>query len=412
MAMLAILNVHLFDLFRHVDTGIVIALMDHALKPAVDLLDDLINPGQQLGEEVDGPFLQSFGHDGMVGVGHGSGGQIPCLVPFESVVVHEQSHQLGNTEGRMGIVHLEDQLVGQVGQVGVVAQVLLQSGLQGGGNEEILLFQTQLLAVPVVILGIKNITDRPGQSFLLHGLLVVALVEGLQREVDDGLGVPDPQSIYEAVAIADDGHVIGHSLDGPVIGLLEHGAAARAGIGYHAAIEMDVLGILGPAQLQGIAVLKPVVRNFLLEAVHDLLLEHTVVIADAGTVGGIVQGRQRIEEAGCQSSQTAVAQSRIGLLVFDGIDLEAQFLEGFLDGAVGHQVDGVVAEGAAHEEFHGHIYDCLGILIFECPLGLHPAVDDLILQCQSGSLKDHLLCGFLHGAAVHGPYVVFYASLE
>ena len=52
----------------------------------------------------------------------------------------------------MSIVHLEDQLVGQIGQVGVVAQMLLKSGLQGGGYEEVLLFQTQLLAVPVSIL--------------------------------------------------------------------------------------------------------------------------------------------------------------------------------------------------------------------------------------------------------------------
>jgi hypothetical protein len=55
------------------------------------------------------------------------------------------------------------------------------------------------------------------------------------------------------------------------------------------------------------------------------------VIADAGTVGGIVEGGKRIQEACCQSSQTAVAQSRVGLLVFDGIDLEAQLLQGFLD---------------------------------------------------------------------------------
>ncbi len=84
--------------------------------------------------------------------------------------------------------------------------------------------------MPVIILGIKNITDGPGQSLLLHGLLVVALVEGLQREVDDGLCVPDPQRINKAVAVADDGHVIGNSLDRAVVGLLEHGAAVRAGI--------------------------------------------------------------------------------------------------------------------------------------------------------------------------------------
>ncbi len=175
---------------------------------------------------------------------------------------------------------------------------------------------------------------------------------------------------------------------------------------------MHVLGIFGPAQFQGIAVLKPVVRDFLLIAVYDLLLEHAVVITDAGAVGRVIEGRQGIQEAGCKSSQTAVAQCRIGLLVFDGIDLEAQFLQGFLDGTVGHQVDGVVAEGTAHKEFHGHVNDCLGVLIFKGLLGLHPAVNDLIFQSQSRCLEDLLLRGFLHGAAVHGPYIVLDASLE
>jgi hypothetical protein len=34
---------------------------------------------------------------------------------------------------------------------------------------------------------------------------------------------------------------------------------------------------------------KPVIRQLLLEAVHDLLLEHAVVVADAIAPGGIVQ---------------------------------------------------------------------------------------------------------------------------
>ena len=218
-------DVHLFDLFRHVDTGIVIALVNHALKPAVDLLDDLIDPGQQLGEEVDGPFLQSFRHDGMVGVGNAPGGQVPCLIPFQSIVVHQQTHQLRDCQCGMGIVHLEDQLVRQAGQILVPLQMLLQRCLQSRGYEEILLFQTQLLALPVVILGIKDITDGPGQGLLLNGLLIIALVKGLQREVAQRLGVPDPEGIYKTVVIADDRHIIGYRLDRTIVCLTIHGTA-------------------------------------------------------------------------------------------------------------------------------------------------------------------------------------------
>ena len=178
------------------------------------------------------------------------------------------------------------------------------------------------------------------------------------------------------------------------------------------AIEMYMLGILIPAELQGISVGEPVVRHLLLIAVYDLLLEHTVMITDAAAVGGIVESRQRIQEACCQSAQTAVAQSRVGLLVLNGVDLEAQLLEGLLDGFISHQVDGVVAESAAHQEFHRHIDQGLGILLFKCLLCLHPAVNDLILQGQGGRLEDLLVGGFFHCAAIHGSYIVFHTSLE
>ena len=178
------------------------------------------------------------------------------------------------------------------------------------------------------------------------------------------------------------------------------------------AIEMYMLGILIPAELQGISVGEPVVRHLLLIAVYDLLLEHTVMITDAAAVGGIVESRQRIQEACCQSAQTAVTQSRVGLLVLNGVDLEAQLLEGFLDGFIGHQVDGVIAECAAHQEFHGQIDQGLGILLFKCLLCLHPAVNDLILQGQGGRLEDLLVGGFFHCAAIHGSYIVFHTSLE
>ena len=36
--------------------------------PAVNFLDDLIDPGQQGAHQLDGPLLQGFGHNGVVGI--------------------------------------------------------------------------------------------------------------------------------------------------------------------------------------------------------------------------------------------------------------------------------------------------------------------------------------------------------
>ena len=89
------------------------------------------------------------------------------------------------------------------------------------------------------------------------------------------------------------------------------------------------MGMLRALQLERIAVLQPVVRNLTLEAVLDLLLEHTVVIADAAAVSVVAARCERVEEAGGQSSETAVAESRIRLLVLKSVDVEAELLKSF-----------------------------------------------------------------------------------
>ena len=175
---------------------------------------------------------------------------------------------------------------------------------------------------------------------------------------------------------------------------------------------MDFLGVLGSAQFERIAVLKPVVRNFLLIAVHDLLLEHAVMITDAAAVSGVIEGCQRIKEAGSQTAETAVAQSCVGFLILNGVQLKAELFESIFDRLIGHQVDRIVAESAAHQEFHGQVDQPLGILVVKRLLSAHPAVNDLVLEGQGRSLEHLLFRCFLHCAAVHRTYIVLYASLE
>ena len=85
--------------------------------------------------------------------------------------------------------------------------------------------------------------------------------------------------------------------------------------------------MLRTLQLERIAVLQPVVRHLALETVLDLLLEHTVGIADAAAVSVVAARCERVEEAGGQSSETAVAESRIRLLVLKHVDVEPELLQ-------------------------------------------------------------------------------------
>ena len=405
-------DAHLVDLVADIHTGVVIAAVDLRFEPAVDLLHDGVDPGKESLEQLNGPFLERFRHDGVVRICAGLSDDFPCFRPCQRVLVHEDAHQLGDHQRRVRVVELEDILLGELSDIVMGLHVLLDRALDRRGHEEILLLETQLLALYVVVAGVQHVADRSREVLLLDGFLIFAAVKRVQLEAHDGLRVPDPQRIDEAVAVADHGQVVRDSLDSAVALQLVHGAAVPVLIVGHVAAEMHFLRVLGPAQFQGISVLQPVIRHFHLIAVADLLLEHAVVVPDTGAVSGIVQGREGIKEARGKPSQTAVAERRIGLFILDRVELESQFLERLFDGLVSHEVDRVISERAAHEELHGQVDDLLGVLVVEHFLCSHPAVDDLVLERHSGCLEYLLVRGVFHRAAVHCAYIVLNTSLE
>ena len=66
---------------------------------------------------------------------------------------------------------------------------------------------------------------------------------------------------------------------------------------------------------KGVALLHPGVGVLGLEAVLEELLEQPIAVEDAEAVDRQVEGGAGVEETGGQASQTAVAQSGVGLLL-------------------------------------------------------------------------------------------------
>ena len=64
-----------------------------------------------------GQRLQRLGQQRVVGVGEGRLRDRPGLVPGDAVLVDQEAHQLGDRDGRMRVVELDRDLVGQVAQV-------------------------------------------------------------------------------------------------------------------------------------------------------------------------------------------------------------------------------------------------------------------------------------------------------
>mmetsp|Transcript_56735 Transcript_56735/g.135134 ORF Transcript_56735/g.135134 Transcript_56735/m.135134 type:complete len:215 (-) Transcript_56735:1045-1689(-) len=138
--------------------GPIAVLLAQSLTPAaIQLANELDMSGQQPLHHLHGPFLQSLRHDSVVGVVAALRGELPGLLPTEVLDVHKQAHHLRNSNGWVGVIHLNCDLLWQFRPL-VVGSLdeLPQHVLQRCADEEILLLQTQLFALVRRIIGIKN----------------------------------------------------------------------------------------------------------------------------------------------------------------------------------------------------------------------------------------------------------------
>ena len=93
-----------------------------------DLVVQHFHNGNQLGNRffkvVHGPGFQGFRQDGVVGISAGIRHHLYGVVHFHAVLCGEKANQLGNDHGRMGVVDLDDRIVGQVVKGGAFCSCL------------------------------------------------------------------------------------------------------------------------------------------------------------------------------------------------------------------------------------------------------------------------------------------------
>lgn len=82
--------------------------------------------------------------------------------------------------------------------------------VQGGGAEEVLLLETQLLALEEVVVGVQHPRDVLGNVAVQNGADVVTAVERRQLKVDRGLGRPQAESVDNVVLVSGDRVVVRH----------------------------------------------------------------------------------------------------------------------------------------------------------------------------------------------------------
>ena len=209
------------------------------------------------------------------------------------------------------------------------------------------------------VVGVEDGADGLGLGALGVGQGIVAAVEGLKVKVLlDRLGSPDAQLVDGLAGIAHHGDVI---RDGQDV-LRVHRAVERAAVllkALNMATKLDGHGLVLTTDLPGIAVGEPLVGGLHLATVDDLLLKQAVAVAHAVAVAGDALGCHGIQEAGCQTAQTTVAQSRIGLLVLDDGKVEAHVVERLGDHVAHAKVEQVVVEQAADQKLDREVVHAL-----------------------------------------------------
>ncbi len=344
----------------------------------VDPVDDLQMPGEQPPEQIGRPHLERLGQQRVARVGEALLGDRPGLVPLHALLVDEQAHELGDGDDRVGVVELEDDLLGEFAQVEALGQGPVEVVPQRTGDEKVLLLQAQLPPLGSRVLRVEHLGDVLGEGLGAHGLGVVAGVEDREVERPGRLGAPQPQGVDDAVAVAGNHVVVRDSQHIPGWHPLAAGHARLIDDVLDPATEVDAHGPLGVGELPWRPEGQPVVRDLGLASVDKGLPEDPVLVADPVTDAADVHRGQRVDEARCETAQSAVAQPRLDLLDAHLAQVQSTSLHRLVDDVAqigGHEC---VPELPPEQVFRGQIADHLG-RVLTAPLGgLQPGRHEVV----------------------------------
>ena len=290
----------------------------------------LFDNGHQLGHHGiqigAGPLFQCFGQNGVVGVGAGLCDDLYGFLKFDALFA-QQPDQLRDDHAGVGVVDLDGGVVCQIMVIAAPGGTLSQNELGTGRDHQVLLVHPQAAACLIGIVRVEEEGQVLVDGSFIEGNAVVddALIDGVKVKQVQGVG---------AALVAGNGQ------------LVQPGSVFLA----RQLHRVGDVGLFCPA-VGG----EPRVGLFVLHAVLKGLVEQAEVIPQAHAVAGQVQRCQRVEEAGSQTAQTAVAQRRFRLHLFDigkALADGSQCIAGFI---VQSQIDEVVGQQLADEKFGADI---------------------------------------------------------
>mmetsp|Transcript_8516 Transcript_8516/g.21968 ORF Transcript_8516/g.21968 Transcript_8516/m.21968 type:complete len:211 (-) Transcript_8516:739-1371(-) len=154
--------------------------LDILEEPPVYIIDNLHVPRKKLFHQADGPFLQSFRENCVIGEGEHLCRDFPRLGPPNVVLVHQKTHQLRNAKCRVCVIQLHRHLVRELIEACVLLLVPSDNVLQSCRHHEVLLLQTKLLSFIRPVVRVEHTCDCFCLLLVNDRTDIVTGVKGLQ----------------------------------------------------------------------------------------------------------------------------------------------------------------------------------------------------------------------------------------
>ena len=157
----------------------------------------------------------------------------------------------------MSIIDVDSHLVGEVVEGAVNVQVSPYDVADGSRRHEVLLTQTQALALCVVVVGVEHLGDSLRHDVPAQSLQVVALDEVVHAE-GRNVSLPEPQLGNCIAAVAGNVHIVGDSGNDGAVSQLHAVEAVVPGL-LQVAVEVYLYSLGGNCDQQCRAAGQPVV---------------------------------------------------------------------------------------------------------------------------------------------------------
>ena len=126
--------------------------------------------------------------------------------------------------------------------------------------------------------------------------------------------------------------------------------------------EAHLDGLILAGMQPHVAHFQPVIREFHLPAVNDLLLEDAELIADGEARDRVAKSGRRVHIARRQPPEAAVSEARVGVHAAQALQREALLLQDLVRQPEQAEIVEIVSQRRADKKLHRHVIDLLALL--------------------------------------------------